>query len=542
MQYRFITTGLLLALCGLTYAQIPVPKVDPGAGTTVARGTTLLGSEYRDEQAGYRMAPPVDAQVVTKQVTTNLLPAGQKSSHELLTFLEPRQQYSGGVALVVMAKSSTVEEIVTQISADLTASVRGIQILEAKAVAGVERPQARLVATMEMAGATPEAKGVPYINFNYFSQMSETRFMHLSLLAPLANRAAAELTFAAMVKEFEVLDPAVTAEKRRQAIEAGRKWFQQRSADELLKRINSEPRYFRILRNNRDIGYMRHEEQKVKRDGFDGFILSSYGTIFTPEGTMVLMQTRGFWALGDMSRGHYSSWESLVNEYQLVDNERAKRSLAWVLEVGIVSGGKDRTGNPVYRVSVNREQYPTMIQAAAKVLPKGTKDTFGTDQPLTSEELNAGRSFREWQLTMDMPAPLPKPLEILWPRLMDLKQNESMAFAVYNGEEKRMDIRTLSIKGPDRIDLGGQGVDTIRLLDQLDPGQTTSWVDERGNIQMMKTAQQTAFVPTTKERMAQMWGVREAKFKQAQEATTTTVITPGRALEKKPDTPNPTPR
>ena len=70
-------------------------------------------------------------------------------------------------------------------------------------------------------------------------------------------------------------------------------------------------------------------------------------------------------------------------------------------------------------------------------------------------------------------------MEYLWPRVVDALQNPNkMAFVVFNSGSTTGKLgqiaHALSVLGSETVNIDGKSTATTKLLDELDPGSTTS--------------------------------------------------------------------
>ena len=89
-----------------------------------------------------------------------------------------------------------------------------------------------------------------------------------------------------------------------------------------------------------------------------------------------------------------------------------------------------------------------------------------------------------------MPTYLPRALDLVALRLIDLSKPHAVAFAVYNPVAYDFDLRTIRIVGPEKITLGGRQLSAIRLTDQMaaDAPVASLWVDSKGLLLRMRMA------------------------------------------------------
>ncbi|MCJ7544260.1 MAG: hypothetical protein MUP47_06800, partial [Phycisphaerae bacterium] len=77
---------------------------------------------------------------------------------------------------------------------------------------------------------------------------------------------------------------------------------------------------------------------------------------------------------------------------------------------------------------------------------------------------------------------LPRAMQSLVTRLVDLRKPASYAFASYAPQANELDVYTFAIVGPEEIELGGQKVQAIRALVRLaeDVEEQPLWMDSAG--------------------------------------------------------------
>jgi hypothetical protein len=118
-----------------------------------------------------------------------------------------------------------------------------------------------------------------------------------------------------------------------------------------------------------------------------------------------------------------------------------------------------------------------------------------------------------WVISPDLPAPLPKPLEYLWPRLVDLTKESQRAVVVFNPAQSKLALRVLTVGKPETVTIDGAALQLTRLTDEIGAASTTLWVDDAGTIKMMRTNDGSVLVPTTEEQMKTLWGQKLTHFR-----------------------------
>jgi hypothetical protein len=79
---------------------------------------------------------------------------------------------------------------------------------------------------------------------------------------------------------------------------------------------------------------------------------------------------------------------------------------------------------------------------------------------------------------------LPRAVGTLLPSLLDRTQPAGYTFAEYDRQVNDFQIRTVTVVGPERIDVKGKFVQAVKITDQpaVDSEPLTFWVDENGKV------------------------------------------------------------
>jgi len=77
---------------------------------------------------------------------------------------------------------------------------------------------------------------------------------------------------------------------------------------------------------------------------------------------------------------------------------------------------------------------------------------------------------------------LPNALGALLGRLVETSQAGSYAFAVYNAATNEMDVRTFSVVGPEKIQVGSAQVAAVKVTERMaeDADAAEVWLDKGG--------------------------------------------------------------
>jgi hypothetical protein len=531
---RFPRLAVLLALFAAfpmvaARGQAAVPVGPDGRsissdGSSVDDAAMLLGSVYKDERAGIRMAPPAGSRMIAR------------AGLELVGYVQDQKQWNGTVERVILKEPSTLQQYLQNVAAEISRNFRAVQVLDSRTIKYAGKDAGRLAASME--GDVAANPNAPAARVGFFRQWlliptGAQEYVVVTLFAPLRDRAEATRTFDAMIANFELLDPTAVMANRAKAVAAGKAWLAQTTADQLLAKMNNQPQLFRTRIGNRDYGYIQFSEYadppaniNSAINGLHGFVMVIDSRSFPPNdprGLNVLSvfgRNIAFWAYpkdrGGVEQPFHSVWDNLTTT-NTVNPQNPQQGLAfWLREAGIL----DLVGPPVpaeERARLRKEREDLMKRGvpANKLPPAVQEPQFsihvtwqGDPTQLFNDDQSRGI---DTAIPAEAPAALPKILEYTWPRLVDLTKPSEMSFVVYNSQARKLALRTLAVKGKERITLNGRQINAIKCTDELDPGSTTLWVDDAGKILTMRTSDQTVLTPTTVEEMAVLWKNRAVK-------------------------------
>jgi len=451
-----------------------------------SKDARLLGAEYKDEADGFSIRPPANSRLI------------QRAGLEYLSFVLDAKQWGGTVELYVPAdrekKTLTVEEYLKGAALELTKNpnFKGLQILESREIMFAGKPAGKLAVSMESAG---KSASMAVYKQQLAVQTGTNAFLVLTFFSPLTGKDEAAKTFDMMTKSLQVFDRKDIETRRGKAIDAGRAFLTGLSAEDLTRHLSDKPQLFRIKIDNRDVGYVRFDEKEDTYLGYKGVMVVVSSRTFPEDGSIVMGMNTAFWAYKKqdprLPDANFSCWQN--NAKTVVFGARGQENF-WTTELGTlqfgVPEGSDQKAKPAYIVAVDRHA--------------------DEHHPLNDPAMKTGLA---WAITDKMPPPLPKVVEYVWPRLVDLSKPTQIAFSVFNSPQSRMGLSTLTVNGAETITLDGRSYKTTKLTVAIDPGYTDLWVDETGKTIMMRTSDMSTLVPTSEERMTQMWGARLAKLK-----------------------------
>lgn len=481
---RIFTLGLL-TMAPLALLAHPLTTRADDAPPAPSADTGLLGPTYRDEPNGFEINPPAGSRLV------------QKAGAEALSFVQEQKQFGGTVTLSTTGPDSehpngvfTLKEMLDLAATDLSAAAHNVKVNESRETTASGKPAGLLSMALELDG--DNGTRVPLLKQQLIVRAAPTHFVTLTLVAPLAAKEEATQLFSAMAGTLTLLDHKELAKRRLNAIKAGKAWFDALSAESLVPKLSKSPRMFRILVNNKDVGYVEYLEDKTDREGYKGVTITCRSRSFPSNGSVISAGNSSFWAFTQQPKtiAHYSSWNNLsTTNFPALNPDSPQAQILNNVngEIGTLQLENDAEGVRVYGITITR-----------------TGSSGGLTQDLGT---------LHWTIPVDS-SPLPKLLEILWPRLVDLTKPTEMGFVCFNAATSKLALRMLSVKGPDTITIDGRKTPCIRLADEITPNINTMWVDDAGVMLMLRSSDGTLLIPTTQDAMERLWGRKLAELGQ----------------------------
>ncbi len=529
-----LNLGALLLAAGTLVAAARADGINP---KDVSETAKYLGAVYKDENAGFKLCPPAGARVINR------------AGLELMSFVHDTKQWGGNFQEVNMDKDFSIDDYMKTAAAELSKTFKAVQVLDSKTLTFQGMKAGRLTASMEAEVGPPPQPGqvvrprerIALLRQQLILQRSPQKFLVLTFWTPLKDRDEAILTFEAMLTSVEFMDKKKLDDERVAAARAGKLWLAQRSANELKSKLLAQPQLFRMKIDNTDIGFVRFDEGDkerdaktgalvdVQRDGTTGIMVAVNSRTFPSDGSIVIGQNEAFWAFtkgNDSAENklHYSMWMNKSKTDRIIPNPDRKKFgpnptipySFWISELGTLQMDQSTqlSDREIDQLRKQREEMLKDPKLDRSKIPPAIEDPNKVYRMMVSRQGDPSQELSESTKALNItipdnrPSPLPKILEYVWPRLVDLTKPSEMSFLVYNSATGKPALRTLIVHGADRVMIDGKPVDCYRLSDELDPGSTTIWVDRTGRILMMKTSDQAILLPTTEEQMSQLWGKR----------------------------------
>ncbi len=482
----------------------------------------ILGNKFRDQAGGFVMRPPRHTLTI-QQIGLNLA-----------SFVNRTRKWAVYVRLSPLRRNIPVPAMLKAMAARLQTQFQAVQLLESRQEVISGRHGGVQVASFD---ATSGKAPMALLRQQAIIEVHPNRYYVITLFTPLADKHAALPVFRAMVRSFHVLSRKKVTAERRAALAAGKAWLKHVSAGRLKKRLLARPQLFGIYMKHKNVGYLMisesvaHKGVSVPRANYKGLLVEVDSRIFPAAGGVSKTQVLSFWAFSHQAArpttdGHrmaavrgvqYSAWriktetvqrnwhvtqtEHLIldptkKKYRVVKSNTSPVLVHWATELGTQQTARF----PVF----DRKGHET-----GEFVPQ----TRMTIAHARDHAQNSSRHLQHFPIPGSMPV-LPPALNYLWPRMVNLSHPQTMAFFAYNSSQERPGLRILRVLGAQTITVNGRQMQAYKLTDELDPGETSLWVNSQGKILFMRTSDGTSLVPTTARRMRRRWGQRLAQMRE----------------------------
>ena len=263
-----------------------------------------------------------------------------------------------------------------------------------------------------------------------------SNFLEIRLSGPVSNREKLDTIASAVLKTLKIVDPKDTQKLRKAALARGTELLKAFSDKKITGVLDTTAQWFLFSRDKKVIGFMRQTEEPSSSSVKSGCRIKSW-IVMNFDGKALKLH-REMFTTADRSVETWVEIASMKSPGRTVSmKEKGSKSDA-IIKCEITAGKQKQTQKPV----------------------NPPKDNY-----------------------------LPRAMAWLLRRMVNLKTPASYAFATYNGQTGRFNLRTFSVVGPDEIESAGRKVNAIRVTDQLtsETQAADMWVDMDGKLLIMKT-------------------------------------------------------
>ncbi len=470
-----------------------------------------LGPLWRDDKHGFMIRPPPGCQALGA------------SGDDLASFANQARRWGIIVHRSRLDKPTPLAQLVPAILAQARHEFKKVVVLQDLPVRVGAYPGVKLVLRFQ---AISNHAPLTLLRQQLLVQAKLNEYYTVTFFSPASQAATVRPLFDAVSRAFRLLNPAVIQRERLAAIQSGKHWLQRLTVQRLLARLKARPQLFRVRLYHHDIGYLRLHAFGGKLDGYQGVIVNTNSRMFLAHGETLMAKVQSFWA-----RRHqpgqsgppvqYSSWYSAVARLTPIRDPRiiAERQeqlkfdpatkkfhlvhihipwptmfVHWNTELGIQQGGNFPVPGPHGRL-----RRDIQYQYRIRVLR-------GYDH------VQAGQSQHplRFSIPRSMPAVLPPALKYLWPRLVNVRRKQMLAFVAFDSSRSRLALFIMRVLGAQTIMLRGRPVRAYHLENQLYPGVTELWVNAAGRLLKVQASDGSVWLPTSAQAMNQLWAARLA--------------------------------
>jgi len=266
-------------------------------------------------------------------------------------------------------------------------------------------------------------------------QTAPGKFLIVKLTGPGHMKSQLDAICDEVMPTLQIIEPGVAQSRREANLAKGEALLALMTEEQLSGMVNTKPQWFLFHQGDKYLGFMKVVEYAARWEDLKGLEIKTY----------VSVKLAG------------SGSEMLARQVMFTTADR--QTERWLRTMWTANG-------------------------AAQMKPIGREEGLKHKDIITCTVV-AGGSVKTRTLQVpqgNMPVYLPRAMNSLMWRVMDLRNTGGCAFAVYNTRANAFDMRTLTVVGPERIELDGKQTDTIRVTDQFaeDAGAEMTWLDKKG--------------------------------------------------------------
>ena len=418
-----------------------------------AGGKIELGRRYFDQLYGYSFCPPADSQRI-REVTTK----------PQMSWVY-RDEKTGAIAwtLRVVQAATAAEKI------DLVPYSKAL----ADKLRSDENFQVDSVEVAPLAGkAAMHFRGVVGGELRLWQRQvwvltGPGHFLIFRVFGPVDLKERLDAMCEAVVNTLQLTDPESARKERKENLARGQDLLDAVTETKISEALHREPQWFLLSLKDKEVGFVRVVESAVPYKGIDGYMVKTWTMVEIPKEPLRLLR-REMFTTGD------------------------RKLERWL----------DRWQNGSGR--------------------KGELTENGAESGLTQENLivcNTDIEGRIKTVKKEVPtgvAYLSRAMEMLLPRLADLKKSAAYSFATYTSALNAFDMATFTVIGPESITVKGQKQEAIRAANRMaeDAEPANVWLTEKGELLRMESADGLTMESATPEAVRKRFPKADAIVKQ----------------------------
>ncbi len=211
-----------------------------GAGWAAAGAAELRDEPWSERRFGVSLQPPRDAEL-----------AEHAGEDHLLRVRDLQEQYTMTLAARQTSATLSLDTVAATAQREMRELQPSMQVVEHQ-----RELTAGTLAAQRLYYRVPHVSGQDVLIGQLIVMVHARLYVVLEVTGAMPHEQRVRRVFEAVGATIRVEDQQALAERRRKAVEAGMHWFTDLTADQ-LRAATHGPRYFRIIEDDRDIGYVR---------------------------------------------------------------------------------------------------------------------------------------------------------------------------------------------------------------------------------------------------------------------------------------------
>lgn len=267
----------LVSIAAALPAQTPAPGsaagTAPGATPPGALSRALSDTPWQDRAWGISVRLPVG--VILKSETAD----GQ----HLFRAADPQGLFQLSLQVKRSGKMLKIEDVAKVAREQIQTLQGAAQVLEERAEPLMKRPAVVIHASV------PEGGTEQVLLSQAIVQIDAQTFAVLEGRCKIANAQEVLPIFEAVIDTLDMTDLNAIEKQRQAALQAGREWRMGIKLSEIESALVPE-QWFRLLRDNKDIGFMNMRQRRAQREGLHGVGIEIQARIFQADRTVDVLE------------------------------------------------------------------------------------------------------------------------------------------------------------------------------------------------------------------------------------------------------------
>jgi hypothetical protein len=415
--------------------------------TTCAYGQfepITFGHRYRDQLNGFSLRPPDRAKKITGGTATRLVS------------WQVRDPETDAVAWQLTVQQLRAEQAKADLKAYAEKLKQTFQADERFTVESFEIGSLAGKTALHITGASQVGK-VRFWQRQVRILAEEGRLLIFTVSGPPSQKNRLSDLGLQIFKTIQLTDPEEYRKRHARNLQRAKDLLDQLDEEQILSALQDDRQWFKLSLKGKDIGWMVQEERRESEQGFDGICVTSWAQMDLPGAPSRRMHRRLFCA----TDRKYETWQEL-------------------LQVGSGPQTQIRFEDGLKRRDA----------VAVDILLHNKLRTFTRKAPDQIEGIY-----------------LPKALEALVHRLIDIQSGGGYIFATYEAGKNGFNMHMLNLESVRRINVDGRSVVATGLTQQkhYDAPVSKVWIDEKGRLLKLESEDDFAIERAGREEILKRW-------------------------------------